>query len=113
MYNSIDNGHPYQTPCIRVKGSDRRSFVLILDWMLVNATLIIRMNLSRHLSQTFAKQKRKNLKQLYQRFLFSLFDTSIMSQIVARVQYVKLFYLLIVVDWFSHAIVSNISLVDS
>ena len=109
MYNSIDNGHPYQTPCIRVKGSDRRSFVLILDWMLVNATLIIRMNLS----QTFAKQKRKNLKQLYQRFLFSLFDTSIMSQIVARVQYVKLFYLLIAVDWFSYAIVSNISLVDS
>ena len=112
MYNSTDNGHPYQTPCIRVKGSDRRSFVLILDWMLVNATLIIRMSLSRNLSRTFAKQKRKNLKQLYQRFLFSLFDTS-MPEIVARVQYVKLFYFLIVVDWFSHAIVSNISLVDS
>ena len=43
---TIDSGHPWRTPCIRVKGSDRRPFILIFDWMLVNATLIMRMNLT-------------------------------------------------------------------
>ena len=38
--------HHKGTPRIRVKGSDKMQFTLILDWMLVNATLIVRMNLS-------------------------------------------------------------------
>ena len=46
MYNSIKSVHPWQTSRTRVKGSERRSFILVLDWMMVNVTLIMRMNLS-------------------------------------------------------------------
>ena len=44
--NTNDSGHPWRTPCIRVKGLDRRPFILILDWILVYATLIIQINFS-------------------------------------------------------------------
>ena len=44
--NTIESENRWRTPCIRVKGSDRRPFILILDWMLVNTTLIMRMNLT-------------------------------------------------------------------
>ena len=46
IYNTNESGHPWRTPCIRVKGSDRRPFISILDWMLVYATLIKQMNFS-------------------------------------------------------------------
>ena len=46
MYNSIKSGRPWQTFHLKVKKSDRRSFILILDWVLVNATLIMSINLS-------------------------------------------------------------------
>ena len=45
-YNTDESGHPWWTPRIRVKGSDRRPFILILDWMLVYATSIAWMNFS-------------------------------------------------------------------
>ena len=45
MYNSMESWHPWRT-WITVKGSDRRLFILILDSILVYATLIIWMNLS-------------------------------------------------------------------
>ena len=45
-YNTDESGHPWWTPRIRVKGSDRRPFILILDWMLVYATSIVWMNFS-------------------------------------------------------------------
>ena len=35
--NTNESGHPWRTPCIRLKGSDWRPFILILDWMLVHA----------------------------------------------------------------------------
>ena len=41
-----ESGHPWRTPWIRVKGLDRRPFILILDSILVYATLHIRMNFS-------------------------------------------------------------------
>ena len=44
--NTNESGNPWQTPCIKMKGSDRGPFILILDWMLVYATLIIQMNFS-------------------------------------------------------------------
>ena len=37
LYNSVDSRYPWQTH-IRVKGSDRRPFILILDSILVQAT---------------------------------------------------------------------------
>ena len=64
IYNTDESGHPWRTPCIRVKRSDRRPFILILDWMLVYATLIVQI-IFFHI-QTFAKQKRQNPDQLYQ-----------------------------------------------
>ena len=39
MYKSIENIHPWQTSHVRVKESDRRSFILILDWILVYTSL--------------------------------------------------------------------------
>ena len=41
MYKSIENRHPWQTSRVRVKGSDRRPFILILDWILVYTSLTI------------------------------------------------------------------------
>ena len=40
LYKSMESRHPWKTN-IRVKGSDRRPFILILDSILVYATLII------------------------------------------------------------------------
>ena len=46
IYNSTENRHPWQTPCVRVKGSDRRPFISILDWIMVYASSTMWMNLS-------------------------------------------------------------------
>ena len=35
-----ENGHPWRTPHIMVKGSDRKPFFLVLDYILVYATSI-------------------------------------------------------------------------
>ena len=56
IYNTDESGHHWRTPYIRVKGSDRRPFILILDWMLVYATLIVRMNFSPY--PTFCKTEK-------------------------------------------------------
>ena len=48
IYNTNESGHPWRTPCIGVKGWDRRPFILNLDWMLVYVTFIIQMNFSPH-----------------------------------------------------------------
>ena len=55
------------------------------------------------------KQSRKdkiNSKDITERFLFSLFDSSIMTQIVERV-YSKVIIFLIASDWCSPIIVTN------
>ena len=94
MYNSIESGHPWKTPRIKIKGSDRRPFILILDWMLVKATLIMWMNLSLYLniykaemtkSQTTLLENLRISQDIRERFSFSLLDILIMSQIVERV----------------------------
>ena len=41
MNNSIKSGHPWRTFHLRVKRSDRD--ILMLDWMFVNAILIVSM----------------------------------------------------------------------
>ena len=56
IYDTNESGHPWGTPCIRAKGSDRRPFFLILDWMLVYPTLIVRMNFSPY--PTFCKTEK-------------------------------------------------------
>ena len=39
MYKSIENRHPWQSSHVKVEGSDRRPFILILDWILVYTSL--------------------------------------------------------------------------
>ena len=48
-----------------------------------------------------------NSKDITERFLFSLFDSSIMTQIVERV-YSKVIIFLIASDWCSPVIVTNV-----
>ena len=88
LYNSIGSRHPWWTN-VRIKGSDRRPFILIIDSILVYATLMMWMNLS---LQMQSKRDKINSKETTERFLFNLFDSSVMSQIVQRVCTVKLFY---------------------
>ena len=38
--NIIEGEHPWGTPLPKVKRSDRRPFILVLDWVLVCKTLI-------------------------------------------------------------------------
>ena len=73
MYNSIECGHPWRTPCIRVKGPERMSFILILDWMLVNAIFIISINLPQCPKVSRAEKKKFPIISM------KGFDTSIMS----------------------------------
>ena len=54
-----------------------------------------------------SRKNKINSKDITERFLFSLFDRSIMSQIVERVCKIILF--LMTSDWFSLIIVSNVS----
>ena len=103
IYNSMESRHPRRTR-IGVKGSNRRPFILILESILVYATLIMGMNLSPYPNEL--RQSRKDSKDITERLLFSFFDTSIMSQIVER--RCKFILFLIASDWFSPIIVSTV-----
>ena len=46
MYKSIENRHPWESSRVKVKGSDKRPFILILDWILVYTSLTMWMGLS-------------------------------------------------------------------
>ena len=93
MYNSMESRHHWRTR-IMVKGSDRRLFILILDSILMYATLIVRMDLSPYLNLC----KAEKIKQLqgYYRKIFIQFIWH-MSQIVERVCKIVLF--LMPSDW--------------
>ena len=69
MYNSIESRQPYKTPRKRVEGSDRR---LLINFGESNFN---------HFTESVSIAKTKS-HNIYQRFLFSLFGTSIMSWIV-------------------------------
>ena len=82
LYKSMESRRPWLAN-IRTKGSDRRPLILNLDSILVYATLIMWMNFSPYLNL----HKVEKVKW----FLFSLFDSSVMSQIRTLVCTVKLF----------------------
>ena len=65
FYNSLDSRHPWRTN-IRNKGSDRRPLILILDSILVYATLIMWINLS-----PYRNLYKVNSKDITKIFLFS------------------------------------------
>ena len=67
---SIESGNPSWILPIRVKGSDRRTFILILDWMLVYATLIMWMNLSP--CQNFCKTENQSNSKGFEKILICI-----------------------------------------
>ena len=77
MYKSIENRHPWRTSCIRVKGSDRRPFVLILDWILVHTSLTMWMNLSSYpnLYNNTEKLKSQSTLRILQKDFYSVYLT--------------------------------------
>ena len=82
----MESRHPWQTR-IMVKGSDRRLFVLILDLILVYHGINFN-HVNEFVSISKLMQSRKDKidsQGITERFLSTLFDTSIMSQIVERV----------------------------
>ena len=80
IYNSMESRRPWQT-CIMVKWSHRRLFISILD-----SILVYHVNEFVSLSKLMQSRKDKiSSNDITERLLFSLFDTSIMSQIVERV----------------------------
>ena len=67
MYNSIDSTH------IRVKGSDRSRFILILDSIMACVNKFV------SISKLMQSRKDKiNSKNITEKFLFSLFDSLVM-----------------------------------
>lgn len=100
MYSSMESGQPWRTPRLRVKGSDRRTFIFILDWMLLQRTFIMWIKLSPYLNFFKArKMKSKSNRSKASRkssditdnFLFSLLDKSTISRIVESVLRIVLF----------------------
>ena len=73
MHNSIENRHPWKTQ-IRAKGADRRPSFLILDWILVYATLIMWMNLSPYPNLSKA-EKIKSTLRILQKDFYSVYLT--------------------------------------
>ena len=69
LYNSLESRHPWR-PHIRVKGSDRRPFILILDSILVYVNEFV------SIPELMQSRKDKiNSKDIKERFLFRLFDS--------------------------------------
>ena len=68
------------------------------------------MNLSPYPNLRKAEKIKSAFKDITERFLFSLFDSSIMTQIVERVCTVKVIIFLIASNWCSLIIVTNVLL---
>ena len=103
LYKSLDSWHHWRAH-IGIKGSDWRPCILILDSILVHVTW----NVNEFVSISELMQSRKNKinsKDITERFLFTLFDSSMMTQIVERV-YIKVSFL-ITSDWCSPIIITN------
>ena len=90
LYNSIGGIHTWQTHT-KVKGSDKRQFILISDSILVyNFNHVNEFVPISKLMQS--RNDKINSKNITETFLFSLFDSSIMSQILESVSTVKSLY---------------------
>ena len=79
MYKSRENRHPWQTSYVRVKGSDRRPFILILYWILVYPSLTIWMNLSPYPDLCKAeKLKSQSTLRILQKYFYSIYLTHLL-----------------------------------
>ena len=77
IYKSIENRHPWQTSRVGVKGSDKRPFTLILDWILVYTSLTMWwMDLSPYPNLHKAeKLKSQSVLRILQKDLYSVYLT--------------------------------------
>ena len=76
MYKSIENRYPWQNSRVRVKESERRPFVLILDWILVFTPLNMIMNLSPYLNLCKAERlKSQSTLRILQKDFYSVYLT--------------------------------------
>ena len=74
MYKSIENKHPWQTSRVKLKRSDRRPFILILDWILVYTFLTMWMNLSTYPNLCKAeKLKSQSALRMLQKDFYSVY----------------------------------------
>ena len=74
MYKSIENRHPWQISCVKVKGLDRRPFISILDWILAYRSLTMRINLPPHSNLCKAeKLKSQSTQRILQKELYSVY----------------------------------------
>ena len=74
MYKSIENKHPWQTSRVKLKRSDRRPFILILDWILVYTFLNMWMNLSTYPNLCKAeKLKSQSALRMLQKDFYSVY----------------------------------------
>ena len=76
IYKSIENRYPWQTSGVSVKGSYRRPFILILDWILVYTSLTMWMNLSPYPNLCKAeKLKSQSTLRILQKDFYSVYLT--------------------------------------
>ena len=76
MFKSIENRHPWETSRVRVKGSDRRPFILIFHWILVYTSLTMWMNLPPNPNLSKAeKLKSQSTLRILQKDFFSVYLT--------------------------------------
>ena len=73
LYNSLESTHTWETN-LRVKGSHRRPFILILDSILVYATSIMRMNLSPY-PNLYKAENIKSTLRILQKDFYSVYLT--------------------------------------
>ena len=85
LSHSMESREPWRTN-IRIKGSGTKPFILILDSILVYATLIMWMNLS-----PYPNLRKSTLRILQKDFYSVFFDSSVKSKIAERVCSVYLF----------------------
>ena len=89
LYNRMESRHLWHTN-LRVNGSHRRPLTLILDSILVYATLIVWMNVSPYPNLRKA-EKIKSTPRILQKDFYSVYLTHQLSQIAERVCIVKKF----------------------
>ena len=75
-YKIIEKRHPWQTSRVRVKGTDRGPFILILDWILVYTSLTMWMNFSPYPNLCKAeKVKFQSTLRILQKYFCSVYLT--------------------------------------
>ena len=76
IYKSIENRRPWKTPHVRVKGSDWKPFILVLDWILLYTSLTMRLNLSPYPNLCKAeKLKSQSTLRILQKDFYSVYLT--------------------------------------